>query len=216
MISFGSYQIPATRAAASRTRHTLCPQGDRQYPFARHDCSNVTTQELELLDEGIIQKLKLWMMERDERRLARDEQGSRVGELLPTCNEERRAAVRARQDQGVSLGNRARTRRAFLKDKQVSLVSSTSSRTTRVEASAIIKAHEHIGMLQRWCKKQDEVIKKLTETVNVLKEKLSCITKSNKGRITKQNRGANVKEKQAEEKNRRITTSNVFNGANRP
>ncbi|CAA7033400.1 unnamed protein product [Microthlaspi erraticum] len=42
---------------------TLCPQGDRQYPFARHDCSNVTTQELELLDEGIIQKLKLWMME---------------------------------------------------------------------------------------------------------------------------------------------------------
>ncbi|CAA7045515.1 unnamed protein product [Microthlaspi erraticum] len=39
---------------------------------------------------------------------------------------------------------------------------------------AIIKAHEHIGMLQKWCKKQDEVIKKLTETVNVLKEKLSC------------------------------------------
>ncbi|CAA7018801.1 unnamed protein product [Microthlaspi erraticum] len=39
---------------------------------------------------------------------------------------------------------------------------------------AIIKAHEHIGMLQRWCKKQDEVIKKLTETVNFLKEKLSC------------------------------------------
>ncbi|CAA7051486.1 unnamed protein product [Microthlaspi erraticum] len=25
--------------------------------------------------------------------------------------------------------------------------------------SAIIKAHEHIGMLQKWCKKQDEVIK---------------------------------------------------------
>ncbi|CAA7052565.1 unnamed protein product [Microthlaspi erraticum] len=63
--------------------------------------------------------------------------------------------------------------------KRVSLVSSTSSRTTRVEASAIIKAHEHIGMLQRWCKKQDEVIKKLTETVNSQGEALLCITKSN-------------------------------------
>ncbi|CAA7021688.1 unnamed protein product [Microthlaspi erraticum] len=39
---------------------------------------------------------------------------------------------------------------------------------------AITKAHELIGMLQRWCKKQDEMIKKLTETVNALKDKLSC------------------------------------------
>ncbi|CAA7056272.1 unnamed protein product [Microthlaspi erraticum] len=39
---------------------------------------------------------------------------------------------------------------------------------------AITKAHVHIGMLQRWCKKQDEMIKKLTETVNALKDKLSC------------------------------------------
>ncbi|CAA7014842.1 unnamed protein product [Microthlaspi erraticum] len=39
---------------------------------------------------------------------------------------------------------------------------------------AIVKAHEHINLLQKWCKKQDDVIKKLTDTVNVLKEKLSC------------------------------------------
>ncbi|CAA7052566.1 unnamed protein product [Microthlaspi erraticum] len=64
MISLRSYQIssnksgciknPAIRYAHKVIANTL---------FARHDCSNVTTQELELLDEGIIQKLKLWMTE---------------------------------------------------------------------------------------------------------------------------------------------------------
>ncbi|CAA7025643.1 unnamed protein product [Microthlaspi erraticum] len=58
MISSRSYQIsknkschiknPAIRYAHKAIAHTL---------FARHECSNVTTQELELLDTGIIQKL---------------------------------------------------------------------------------------------------------------------------------------------------------------
>uniref|UniRef100_A0A1J3JBV2 Arabidopsis retrotransposon Orf1 C-terminal domain-containing protein n=1 Tax=Noccaea caerulescens TaxID=107243 RepID=A0A1J3JBV2_NOCCA len=41
-------------------------------------------------------------------------------------------------------------------------------------APAIVKAHEHIRLLHKGFKKQAELIKKLTETVNVLKAKLSC------------------------------------------
>ncbi|CAA7025642.1 unnamed protein product [Microthlaspi erraticum] len=112
------------------------------------------------------------------------------------------------------MKKRTRTRRAFLKATS-ELGSSTSSRTTQWKRSAIIKAHEHIGMLQRWCKKQDEVIKKLTETVNVSRKALLQVTKSNQRPHHQAKPCRAVKEKQAEEKNR-ITTSNVFNGANRP
>ncbi|CAA7018802.1 unnamed protein product [Microthlaspi erraticum] len=46
----GCIKNPAIRYAHKVIANTL---------FARHDCSNVTTQELELLDEGIIQKLQI-------------------------------------------------------------------------------------------------------------------------------------------------------------
>ncbi|CAA7039118.1 unnamed protein product [Microthlaspi erraticum] len=45
---------------------------------------------------------------------------------------------------------------------------------TEGETPATAKAHEHINLLQRWCKRQEKTIKKLVKTVKDLKDKLSC------------------------------------------
>ncbi|CAA7027672.1 unnamed protein product [Microthlaspi erraticum] len=55
MISLRSYQISSNKSGCIKSyAHKVIANT----LFARHDCSNVTTQELELLDEGIIQKLQ--------------------------------------------------------------------------------------------------------------------------------------------------------------
>ncbi|CAA7025769.1 unnamed protein product [Microthlaspi erraticum] len=272
MISSRSYQIsknksghiknPAIRYAHKEIANTL---------FARHDCSNVTTQELELLDAGIIQKLetlddgeemkgdlrqtsKAVVMVRSFMHVMRNaelsyEQGKIkeahlvIGSLItsillatkvklpapshpptfmdlaylnmtwflrgmhdgkhvyrfehPTfgiskvllpnvelTNTNTREGIlflptadqlfmdggdaTVEEEQGREEGETLERRSSKLGEFDLIPYNASGS------APAIIKAHEHIGMLQKWCKKQDEVIKKLTETVNVLKEKLSC------------------------------------------
>uniref|UniRef100_A0A1J3F3L2 Arabidopsis retrotransposon Orf1 C-terminal domain-containing protein n=1 Tax=Noccaea caerulescens TaxID=107243 RepID=A0A1J3F3L2_NOCCA len=53
---------------------------------------------------------------------------------------------------------------------------------------AIQKAHEHIRLLQEWCKQQEKTIKKLVRTVKTLKAKLSCTSRASDDTVSVSNR----------------------------
>ncbi|CAA7033494.1 unnamed protein product [Microthlaspi erraticum] len=241
IISSRSYQIsknksghiknPAIRYAHKVIANTL---------FARHDCSNVTTQELELLDTGIIQKLetledgeemkgdlrhtsKAVVMVNSFMHVMRNAElsyeqgkikeahlviGSLITPILLATKVKLPAPSHPPTFMDLAYLNKTWFLRGMHDGKHVYRfehpafgiskvllpnveLTNTNNRegilflptadqlfmdrgdTTVEEEQGREEAHEHIGMLQRWCKKQDEVIKKLTETVNVLKAKLS-------------------------------------------
>ncbi|CAA7043456.1 unnamed protein product [Microthlaspi erraticum] len=199
----GNIKNPAIRYAHKVIANTI---------FARHDCSNVTTQELELLDAGILQKLEtlddgkemqgnlrqtsmaivmvnsfLHIMrnaelsyEQGKIKEAHLVIGSMITPILlaskvklpapshPPLFMDMEATQQSRENKGETKESLRKGSQAKLGEFDFTPYSTDGC------VPAIVKAHEHIGLLQKWCKKQDDVIKKLTETVNVLQEKLSC------------------------------------------